>query len=248
MILQGRTPRSLSRIGLICMLLLGLGLLPLGPTLAQPDKPEARPVEINRGSEGKRIIAEMQSCQKCHSVPHSSAKQKVAVDKAHDEIVRLMDQVTSRRVQLRQEEAALRDALRRFEARQVPTKSPHPPMKVEGKPTDSRLEDVEKKLELLLKEVEKLRKELRPAKEGGSTLQGSKKRYMRTREFAIPVSWNPSFEGREAILYVSTDGGKSYAAAVTATFRRESGQIKSILFRAPNDGVFDFFLATVDKD
>jgi hypothetical protein len=159
--------------------------------------------------------------------------------------------VAKRRQELTQAEAKLKDALKRFEAQQEkkaieaqPNPWVNPPRRTTKPPADRRLEDVEKKLEQLLKEVEKLRKDLRPGKGTSSSSRRSEARYVRTREFAIPVSWNPGTTARKAQLFVTTDGGQNYTVAGTYALHRESGRVTSISYRAPYDGEFGFVLAT----
>ncbi len=267
MILRGSTPRRLSRPALVAMLLLGLGLLPLVPTLAQPapEKPPADPRASELAgkpvrekapsmldphhttSQGLRL--DTWSCQSCHGTPHSG-KNDVRVDKLHDEIVRLMGEVTKRRNELTQAEAKLKDALKRFEAQQEKKAVPAAPKPWGRPPADRRLEDVEKKLELLLKEVEKLRKDLRPGKGNSSAAGQSNVYHVRTREFAIPVNWNPatSVGNRQARLYVTTNGGKNYGMVGSDGFRRESGRISSISYQANFDGEFGFLLVLTDQE
>jgi bla regulator protein BlaR1 len=176
MILQGRTSRSLSRSGLTVVLVLGLALLPLAPTLAQPGPAAQLPASAQRMPASERFFDDLRSCQSCHGTPHGSVKKEVVVDKAHDEVVRLMDAVKLRRKQLLDAESALKAALRRFDAQQAAKKPVHQLPRNEVYPSDRRLQDVEKKLELLLKEVEKLRKELRPAKREEAMLKNPNER------------------------------------------------------------------------
>jgi beta-lactamase regulating signal transducer with metallopeptidase domain len=208
MILRGSTPRRLSRPALAGMLLLGLVLLPLVPTLAQPapEKPSAdqresepapRPVidrSASMDAHNPVLLAlsrvEKRGCQACHVAQHSTEK-KVRVDKLHDEIVQLMDEVARHRDQLMKAEAKLKDALKRFEAQQAKKVPPLPRAPGSKLPADRRLEDVEKKLEQLLKEVEKLRKDLRPSRGSSSSSGRSNLQYINMREFELPVSWDP---------------------------------------------------------
>jgi hypothetical protein len=258
MILRGSTPRCLSRPALVGMLLLGLGLLPLVPTLAQP-APEKLPADTRASAPaGKPVIERMPlwhtfhaepvdphwgkwSCQSCHETPLSRNK-KAGAGKLHDEIVQLMDEVAKRRDQLTQAEAKLKDALKRFEAQQEKKAVPAAP-KLSGRPpADRRLEDVERKLEQLLREVEKLRKDLRPNKTSSSSSGRNDVVYINKREFTIPVRWNSEPASRRVRLHVTSDGGKSYQAVASDGFRRESGRITGIPFKAPHDGEFGFYV------
>jgi hypothetical protein len=48
-------------------------------------------------------------------------------------------------------------------------------------------------------------------------------------------------------LLVTTDGGKSYSLVGNYSFRRESGRIATITYKAPHEGEFGFFLVTEDQ-
>jgi beta-lactamase regulating signal transducer with metallopeptidase domain len=247
MILRGSTPRCLSRPALVAMLLLGVGLLPLVPTLAQSG-PLPPPPEFTGAVVGQRFVNEMQSCQSCHQAVRSGQK-KVQVDTLHDEVVRLMDEVTKHRDQLARAEARLKDALKHFEHEQAKKAPPQRPRFRDLPPSDRRLDDVEKKLELLLKEVEKLRKDLRPGRRSSSS-HHSDAMYTRTREITMPVKWNPNVpeNNRKVRLYVTTNGGKNYGIVGSHGFRRESGRITSISYQANFDGEFGFLLVTPDQE
>jgi beta-lactamase regulating signal transducer with metallopeptidase domain len=270
MILRGTTPRCLSRPALLAMLLLGLGLLPLVPTLAQSG-PSKLPPDLNVPADNPDIVIgksaslgqdphqptflrharlDMRGCEACHQT-HSGLK-KAEPGKLHDEIVRLMDEVARQRQQLTQSEAKLKDALKRFQAQQerkVPA-LPQQPQPWGKQPGDRRLDDVEKKLEQLLKEIEMLRKDLRPRKSSSSSSGSSDVHYTNKRQFTIPVSWHPATpEGsRKARLYVTTTGGKSYGMVGDECLRREPGRISSFSYHAASDGEYGFLLVLPDKE
>jgi hypothetical protein len=239
MILRGTTPRCLSRPALVAILLLGMGLLPLVPTLAQSG-PEPLRTQSAGTPVGQHFINEIQSCQSCHQAVHSGLN-KVQVNSLHDEVVRLMDEVAKHRRQLAQAEAKLKDALKRFEQQSGFRTAPRP---------DRRLEDVEKKLELLLKEVEKLRKDLRPSRRSSSSSGHSDVMYTRSREITIPVKWNPAIpEGnRKVQLHVTTNRGTNYGLVGSYGFHRESGRNSSISYHANFDGEFGFLLVMPNEE
>jgi beta-lactamase regulating signal transducer with metallopeptidase domain len=265
MILRGKTSRCLSRPTLAAMLLMGLALLPLVPTFAQtrPEKVstaesaaepdpkavvELRPWLNTAHGHSKELHWGERYCQSCHTATFTD--KKVRVDKLHDEVVRLIDDVAKRRQELAQAETRLKAALERFELQQQQKTTPRPATPLRKQPADRRLDDVEKKLEQLLEEIEKLRKDLRPGRGGSTTTGRSDVQYVNKRQFAIPVRWNPATpeSTRKARLYVTTNDGKNYAIVGSYGFHRESGQITSISYNAARDGEFGFLLLTPDQE
>jgi beta-lactamase regulating signal transducer with metallopeptidase domain/exonuclease VII small subunit len=174
MILSGSTPRRLSGASLALLLLFGLGLLPVAPTIAQsgstkagslqpppqPSKPPAwagqpilmPPSKIPGHPIMSRELIHLRPCQSCHQ-PAKPQAQKAETSDLHAEVVKLLAERDTLRKRLQQTEARLQDALKRFEKQQP--KSPA---------ADDRLEKVEKNLKRLLEEVESLRRELKPGK------------------------------------------------------------------------------------
>jgi hypothetical protein len=158
MILRGTTPRRLSGAGLCAVLGLGALLLPLlpGPARTQPAPPRAADDPFR-----KPAVAHG-SCQACHDAALNQPAKKEPAEwmKAHNEVIRLMDEVAARRKRLAEAEALLKDAVKRLEAL---TKSGQEPR---AKPAGSeqRLKELEKKLDTIHKEIDSLRRELRPAR------------------------------------------------------------------------------------
>jgi hypothetical protein len=157
MILRANTPRRLSGAGLCAVLGLGVLLLPLLPGRArtQPAPPRA-------GGDPSRTPAVQQaSCQACHAVVNQPAK-KAPGDwmRAHNEVIRLADEVAAQRKRLAQAEERLKEAVKRLE--RFPMSGQDPAPKPAG--SEQRLKELEKKLETIHKEIDSLRRELRPAK------------------------------------------------------------------------------------
>jgi bla regulator protein blaR1 len=171
MILRGPAPRRLSRVGLLCVFGLGLLLLPLMPTGARTQAP-ARPGVKRPGPETdsptdralRKFTAEEKACASCHAVLDLPARLAPASwQKAHDEVIRLRDEVSARRAELAKSERRLKEAIAKLSEL-----NPHAAGGWKGKEApksgapEKRLEDLENKLDRLLKEVEGLRKEMRP--------------------------------------------------------------------------------------
>jgi beta-lactamase regulating signal transducer with metallopeptidase domain len=106
-----------------------------------------------------------------------------------------------------------------------------------------RLQELEKKLDTLLKEVDALRKELRPRKTGLRKGTRVPEQVVSSRRIDIPIQLDPNSRNRvrAIVLFSSTDGGH--------TWKQESlvkPTEKSVVFNAPSDGQYWFALLTVD--
>ncbi len=218
MILAARTPRRLSRPGGLVLVLIGLALLPLVPQLARtapPTPSEPRPADVNE------LIASQKSCLACHqAVKGKPAGPKADVGHTHDEIVKLLNEVNSLKVKLRQSEDRLRKALVHFEhsekLRQLerlqqkykvkPDLPTHPKA---VPPADPRLEKVEEKLERLLREVESLRRELK--KTGSAPHKPTRKEvlYINSRRIHIPFKLKAGYP--RLALFMTRDRGATYS-------------------------------------
>jgi beta-lactamase regulating signal transducer with metallopeptidase domain len=116
------------------------------------------------------------------------------------------------------------------------------------RPTDprQRLEDLERKLNDVLKEIDALKREVEPRRPGGSGAAGRQPVYQsRTRKLTIPVHVDPArvADLKELRLFCSRDGGETWTqiAALPA-------QAKDFTYLAPTDGVHGFTVVMVGRD
>jgi hypothetical protein len=111
--------------------------------------------------------------------------------------------------------------------------------------SQKRLQELEKKLDAILKEMEELKRELKPQKPGGRGAQDDDPETVvfNTRTFQIPIEIEPAARPRvkRVILWSSAGRGESWrhAAAVGP------GEM-AFTFDAPHDGVYWFNVAVVD--
>jgi beta-lactamase regulating signal transducer with metallopeptidase domain len=256
MILRGTPPRSLSRAGFWAVLGLGAVLLPLVPAVAQPQppaRPAKRPVEDPHHPTwpAHGPFLKEQACQKCHITPvaHAADAGKPASWKsAHDEAVRLMDEVKVKEAQLRQAQERLERALARMD--DLTRRAEQPPAPKRGAvkqppdPQAPRLTDLEKKMDILLKEMSTLRRELRqPPTRPAPKKESRGGYYSRQRAFMIPVQIGPGANVKEVLLYVSEDEGTTYQLAA-----RGAPADKAFRFSAPRDGCYWFTIQTQGQD
>jgi hypothetical protein len=241
MILAARTPRRLSRPAGAVLVLTGLALLPLVPTLArtQPPAQALRPIPP-APVDPNRIDFNQKSCLDCHvATKQQPRRSETGLHPTHDEVVRLMNEVSALKARLLQAEAKLRQALVRFEkAHTKPAPSSTPAV-------DPRLKSLDQKLERLLKEVESLRRELRPGRSQGSNrARDGEVVYINQRTFTIPIYVAPERrrDVREVVLYVSGDQGRTWE-----TYARNTPDRKGFDFVAKSDGSFWFNVAVVDQ-
>ena len=152
MILNVRTHRRLSLAGAVALMALGAATLPLAPTLAAPDEPKAE----NRLNDVNQLAGSLKSCQACHQAAQKPTKKS---DDLHAEVVQAQKAaVAEQTAKLKKSQDELNRALAQFEKSHAPKNPPAQPpaRRAEGK---DRLDDLEKKLDRLLREVEALRKE-----------------------------------------------------------------------------------------
>jgi beta-lactamase regulating signal transducer with metallopeptidase domain len=250
MILRGTPPRSLSKPGLAAVLLLGVGLLPLLPTTGrteaparlEPDRPRpasaapAEKPEPNRAARPTNKVALAKTCQACHRAEVRRAnKEAPSWQKAHDEVVRMMEYVQVQRAQLRKAEARLKEALDRFdELRKKAT-----PKARRAIPAEKRLNDLERKLEQLRKEMDGLRREIRPGRKSPVSVRTAPRFgdvvFVNQRSIRIPFGVPAGTDVRELLLYVSVDHGRSWDLAATAV-----PADKAFTYTAPRDGYYWF--------
>jgi hypothetical protein len=233
MIFAAHTPRRLSRPAGALVVVAGLALLPLVPTLARTEAPPAAPVaaEAPAGNQ-KGAITYPNSCLACHVAVAKKPEQPTT--HLHDEVVRLMNEVAAQKSRLAAAEKKLREALARFEkAQSKPATKPAPK-------ADSRLRQLDQKLERLLKEVEQLRRELRPARPA----KEKEVTYSRSRTFRMPVRMAPERRGnvRELVLHLSRDQGRTWEVHARATPDQEAFKVST-----DRDGLFWFKVAAIDR-
>jgi beta-lactamase regulating signal transducer with metallopeptidase domain len=243
MIFAARTPRRLSRPAGALVVVAGLALLPLVPTLARTETaPAATAAAEAPAVNEKGAISYPNSCLACHVAV--TKKPELPTAHLHDEVVRLMNEVAAQKARLAAAEKKLREALARFEkAHPKPAAKPAP----EAGP---RLRQLDQKLERLLKEVEQLRREMRrarPAKEdrGPSTrAPGDEVLYINQRNFKVPIRIVKERRAtvRELVLYVSRDQGRTWEVHARATPDREAFN-----FASDRDGPVWFKVAVIDR-
>jgi cytochrome c553 len=109
MILTETSSRKSSRIGFWIVLGLGALLLPLAPGAAKPEasEPQSPPQPARRKVDSEREILQahaVQSCVVCHEAQpmhaHELLRKPQSWKEAHEEIIRLMDEVRRRQAQL----------------------------------------------------------------------------------------------------------------------------------------------------
>jgi bla regulator protein blaR1 len=167
---------------------------------------------------------------------------KSAIIEAVKEVDLQTAQIRIREAELLEPEVRLKQAMRRFQALEQATapksKAPAPAA------DDDRLREVERKLEQLLREVERLRRPT-PRKESNRGGTDPEAVAINIRKFQIPIAIDPdrSAQIRELLLFVSDDRGASWRQAASAT-----PTDKHFSFRAPGDGEYWFNLCTVNKE
>jgi beta-lactamase regulating signal transducer with metallopeptidase domain len=118
-----------------------------------------------------------------------------------------------------------------------------------GPSSEQRLRKLEDKLDTLLKEVDGLRRELRPKKTKLHLTWPPEKPdhgiTVHTRNLRIPVDVDPNRcrDLKRLILYVSTDLGVTWESAATIAPTADA-----FTFYAPRDGVYWFAVSTVDRE
>jgi beta-lactamase regulating signal transducer with metallopeptidase domain len=184
-----------------------------------------------------------------------------ALEKARAEVATLEAQLLIKDAELKEPMVRLKQAQRRLDRLQRPAEGPTPPTRRDplpevkkprgGQPADEnrRLSELEKKLDLLLKEVESLRRELRPKRPGEEKPKDEPTEVpvmkMNTRHFSIPIHVDRARRGsiKEVTLYSSTDAGRTWQQVATATPDRGAFN-----FYAPADGLYWFTVGTVDNE
>jgi beta-lactamase regulating signal transducer with metallopeptidase domain len=147
--------------------------------------------------------------------------------------------------QPRAAEAKLRLAVNVTDAKGRPI--PPAPEEKQGAADSDRLRELERKLDLLLKQVEELRQKLPPARpRGGQEGPGPKERAIlriEQRSFMLPFQIAPDLRGRtrEVVLYISDDQGKSWQRLMS-----QSPDKKFFTVTVPRDGLYWFNVATID--
>jgi hypothetical protein len=246
MILRGTPPRCLSRPAFWLVLGLGAVLLPLTPLGARPDPPAPAPApspaetprpdpllspkspmnwtEHSAYLLGLREPAWRSACVSCHVDPHqpppAPARSVDSFKQAHDEVIRLLEEVRRSRTSLQEMEARLQRALKRLEnsqpsqpRRPAPSDAPTRPGTPSAPHDPARMQELEKKLDRLQKEMEDLRRELRPGGQGRAPVPPADRDqvcYARQGNVRIPIRLSPDRNVSEVFLYASNDRGVSY--------------------------------------
>lgn len=158
MILRRPVPRRLSAGAFVVLVLAAAVLLPLGLIEAQ-SPPAKRPLTV------EEAIMRSPSCVACHEGAWADQGPKrpgAAPKEGHDKLMKmhgdmnkLMSRLREQRVAVEATEKELRQILERLEAATGSKPSARPN-------TDRRLDEVEKKLELLLKELKDIKDAQRP--------------------------------------------------------------------------------------
>jgi beta-lactamase regulating signal transducer with metallopeptidase domain len=154
-------------------------------------------------------------------------------------------QVVIREAELKEPEVRLKQAKRRLAAMERDAKGGETPPPAAA--DEARFRELEKKLDALIKEVEKLRKERRERKpeEGEGPVRTDDIPVIPRRQFRLPVSIDePQQSGLKAVrLFVSADEGRSWTLSSEIT-----PADRGFSFVAPDDGIYWFAVATVRPD
>lgn len=138
---------------------------------------------------------------------------KEALENSQDELAVVTLQLNAKKAIVREAEIRLRKAVRNLQSLASPAARPEPEGPAPaGRPRDERsLQDIEKKLDDLLKEVEEMRRSLRPKKASGSDGTGVEF-MMLGHELNIPFVIDEARRDRvkEVQLYCSTDRGRTW--------------------------------------
>lgn len=238
MILHRPPSRRLSPGALVVLLGVGAIVLPMMPSIArtQPAAAEEKPLSLTD------VVNRSPSCRVCHQgyqVPLEKTGQKS--DQLHNQIVKLLDELAMQRKQVKKTEQSLREALKRFE--EIAGKKGD-----SVKDSDKRIDDLEKKLESTLKELQELRRERRPAAQPASATVPTDSRtvmYTNQRAIEIPISVQKERMAKvaELVLSVSRDEGRTYEVAMRALPTTQAFQ-----FQAPKDGRYLFSLQAMGHD
>jgi beta-lactamase regulating signal transducer with metallopeptidase domain len=120
--------------------------------------------------------------------------------------------------------------------------------RVKGAEDRERLRELERKLDLLLKQVEELRQKISPTRpRGGQKGPGPNEGQILKigqRNFKLPFQTAPDQRGRlhEVVLYISDDQGKSWQRLASQAPDTEFFNVT-----VPRDGLYWFNVATIDK-
>jgi beta-lactamase regulating signal transducer with metallopeptidase domain len=188
MILGGISRRTLSWVGLGVVLGLGALVLPLMPTLAgDPPRPAVTAYLAHPGHDVVKWKHDHTACTACHQADTHAfwfTPKKPAWQAAHQEVLRLMAEVKAQRARLQQSEDRLRAAIEKLQAATRALEAPRKGGDMGGmmggmegparRPATSeeRLKSLEKKLDALLRDVDALRKEMKPRKGGATNTSG----------------------------------------------------------------------------
>jgi hypothetical protein len=252
MILLGTTPKGLSRPGLLLVLFLGAGLLPLLPSPALTEPAPGPAVDKRPAPAGDvvKLASQHKSCVACHASLRKAEKRPAADWKhAHDEVVRLLVVARAERDRATAAEKRLRAALARLDRLQK-EEAPKKRGVAEDRAgaAEKRLEEMERALNALLKEVEALRKELNGKKAGVRPRNYSPAEdiyHTNARQLQVPIRLSPDAQKdiKALVLNVSVDGGRSWREAA-----RRSPEARNFDFTAERDGEYWFSLVTVFKN
>lgn len=97
MILRGRTPRGLTLTGLLVVLTLGVGLLPLAPSLAQEPPPAAAAVQQEEKAQDKAAQEKLKKEEKADDKDQDPDKARQDLQKLQDDFIKLQRQMEDRR-------------------------------------------------------------------------------------------------------------------------------------------------------
>lgn len=239
MILRHPPSRRLSPVALVALVAGGLLVLPAVPGLARTEPAADGPAPTIQ-----RLIADSPSCRGCHqpAKPASTSKdfrgdaKTPRPENLHQEIIAQLAELEAARARVAMSEKTLRVLIERFEK----ATGARPDA---AKGSDKRLDDLEKKLEGILKELQQMRRERGPSRSALPATSGRDVVYLNRRSFQIPI--RVSRERRDAVrqlmLIVSRDEGATWEVCKTA-----ASDAKSFEFAAERDGRYQFRVEAVD--
>jgi hypothetical protein len=210
--------------------LAGLLVLPLMPTLAAGPPADDTPA---KGGDGAARTADLvlssKDCAACHQPAKKPEKE---TGDLHGRIVKLLDEMQKQRAQLKKTEAALKEALDRFEGTAPKGKAASP---------SARERQLEERLQKLTKELDSLRREVRRRDAGfgrdGRRITAGQKHYTFKRQITIPIDWKEGSGVKQMGLFVKKGPEGKYELV-----RMVPAGTKLVNYTAPKDGTYSFYL------
>ena len=238
-ILQEQTPRGLSRLGWALMLA-GLALMPLMPTLAQSQPKVEQKSEATRAPLTMPGLLSMKSCIQCHESPKAAkAVKEDPKEDLHGKIIHLMDALRKQRDMASKTEWELREALAKFEKSQEKPK-PNKAAK-EQERLDREVKELREKVDQLKRALEEKREKPQKEEEVSAEYGNMHIAFVKVREIKIP--YIRTFPMKPLILFMRTGTKKEWKQIGRST--TQNGEFP---FTAPGDGVYEFAIRSEGRE